>query len=194
VIEPGDTLPAIVNHVGLTTPDIFATIGWYESVLGFRLIMGPRVIEPHGASSETGHIFGAAFRKAYQAHLLSANGVGVELFQFVEPPVEPRDPDYRYSRRGFTHLCLTVPDVSQAIDRVLDAGGAHLSDPASFVPGRPWQLAYCQDPWGTVLELMSVSYAEAFSNWPQPGMQQPTRMLARDGTEYTVPAQPAARS
>jgi catechol 2,3-dioxygenase-like lactoylglutathione lyase family enzyme len=188
------TAPAIVNHVGLTTPDIFAAIDWYEAVLGFRLIMGPRVIEPQGASTETGHIFGALFRKAYQAHLLAANGIGLELFQFVEPEVEPREPGYRYARRGFTHLCLTVPDVGQVIERVVRAGGEHLSDPAQFVPGRPWQLAYCQDPWGTVLELMTASYAEVFQNWPQPGMQMPTLMLARNGSEYMVAAQATAGS
>jgi hypothetical protein len=43
------------------------------------------------------------------------------------------------------------------------------------VPGRPWRLCYCEDPWGNVIEIMSHSYAEVFPNWPQPGMtEQPT--------------------
>ena len=37
---------AVINHIGLTTPDIFGTIDWYCSVLGFELIMGPRVLDP----------------------------------------------------------------------------------------------------------------------------------------------------
>jgi catechol 2,3-dioxygenase-like lactoylglutathione lyase family enzyme len=187
--QAGGVPAAIVNHVGLTSPDIFATVDWYRSVLGFGLIMGPRVIEPAGASTETGHIFGGRFRKAYQAHLLSANGCGVEVFQFVEPAVESAETEYHYTRRGFTHLCLTVADVDECVERILAGGGERISDVANFVPGRPWQLAYCRDPWGTVLEVMSASYAEVFANWPQPGAQLPTRMLARDGSEYTVDAQ-----
>ena len=179
-------VPAIANHVGLTTPDMFATIDFYESVLGFRLIMGPRVLEPQGASAETASVFGPAFRKAYQAHLLSANSFGIELFQFIEPTVEPPDSNYRYTRRGWSHLCLTVPHVGEAVTHVVAAGGERLTEPAQFVPGRPWELAYCRDPWGTVLELMSASYAEVFASWPQPGALLPTRMLARDGTEFTV--------
>ena len=183
-------VPATANHVGMTTPDMFATIDFYESALGFRLIMGPRILEPQGPTAETGSVFGPAFHKAYQAHLLSASGFGIELFQFVDPPVEQPDPGYRYTRPGWSHLCLTVPDVGSAVQRVVAAGGERLTEPAHFVPGRSWELAYCRDPWGTVLELMSASYAEVFANWPQPGMRLPTRMLARDGTEFTLDAGP----
>ena len=85
-------------------------------------------------------------------------------------------------------MCLTVPDVEASAGRVLAAEGERMTQPARFVPGRPWELAYCRDPWGAVLELMSASYAEVFADWPQPGMQLTTRMLARDGTESTVEA------
>jgi catechol 2,3-dioxygenase-like lactoylglutathione lyase family enzyme len=182
---------ALVNHIGMTTPDILATIRWYESVLGFRLIMGPRVLEAAGASPETRQIYGEGFRRAYQAHMLAGNGVGIEVFQFLEPAVDEPEPTMHYTRRGFSHLCLTVEDVPADVAAVVAAGGSQISDPAYFVPGRPWQLAYCRDPWGVTLELMSASYAEAFANWPQPGMEQATRMLAPDGSEYTMPP-PAA--
>ena len=55
------------------------------------------------------------------------------------------------------------------VDGIVDQGGATLAPPNQFVPGRPWTLAYASDPWGRVLEVMSHSYAEAFSNWPSPG-------------------------
>jgi hypothetical protein len=48
--------------------------------------MGPRVLEPvNPGSTETGSIFGAPFRSADQAHLLTGNGAGLELFRFVVP-------------------------------------------------------------------------------------------------------------
>jgi catechol 2,3-dioxygenase-like lactoylglutathione lyase family enzyme len=120
-------VPAIANHLGLTTPDIFATIDFYETVLGFRLIMGPRILEPHGPSPETRSVFGLEFHRAYQAHLLAANGFGIEIFQFVEPTIEPPEASYRYTRRGWSHICLTVPDVGEAVKRIIAAGGERLT-------------------------------------------------------------------
>jgi catechol 2,3-dioxygenase-like lactoylglutathione lyase family enzyme len=184
------SIPAVINHIGLTSADIFGTIDWYCSVLGFRLIMGPRVLDPSGASAEARQIYGAQFSKAYQAHLVDTNGVGLEVFQFVEPAVEPAEREMRYTRPGFFHICLTVPDVAAAIQRIVAAGGSKLSDEAEFVPGRPWRNSYCRDPWGNAIELISASYAEVFADWPQPGMEKPTRLLARDGSEYVIAPRP----
>jgi predicted enzyme related to lactoylglutathione lyase len=168
--------PCAINHVGVTVPDVFAAIDWYGKVFGFRCIMGPRLLESAG-HREAGSSLGPSFRRAWQAHLLSGNSVGIELFQFIDPPVRARDHDMSidYSRRGPWHVCMTYPDVSEAIRVIVANGGEMLSEPTAFVPGRPWVLAYAADPWGTVLEVMSHSYAEAFSNWPQPGqLGQPT--------------------
>lgn len=167
-----------VNHAGLTTPDIFGAIDWYGSQFGLRLIMGPRVLDAT-ASPETRQIYGEEFGKAYQAHLLGADGFGLELFQFVEPPVEEAEDGYDYTRRGFSHVCFTVAELDEAVVRVQAAGGSLISPPAEFVPGRPWRLAYCRDPWSSVIELMSHTYAECFANWPQPGAEAQTQLLHR---------------
>jgi catechol 2,3-dioxygenase-like lactoylglutathione lyase family enzyme len=183
--------PAPVNHIGLTVPDIFGAIDFYTELFGFRLIMGPRILEPSAATPELREIFGAELARGYQAHLLAGNGVGLELFQFVAPPVEPAEPRMRYTRRGVFHLCLTVDDVAGTLARVEAAGGARLNAPYEFVPGRPYRLSYCRDPWGTVIELISHPYAEVFGGWPQPGMRHATRILERDGAEHTLPPRPA---
>ncbi|BBX64421.1 hypothetical glyoxalase/bleomycin resistance protein [Mycobacterium saskatchewanense] len=174
--------PALaINHVGVTVPDIHAAIDWYGEVFGFRCIMGPRVLEAAG-HGETASLFGARFRRAWQAHLLSGNSVGIELFQFVDPPTGgPRPAAERepWFERGLWHLCITHPDVAAMVDRVVEHGGSVLAPTYEFVPGRPWTLAYTTDPWGTVLELMSHSYAEAFANWPQPGQVTPPDLVPR---------------
>ncbi len=174
--------PALaINHVGVTVPDVHAAIDWYETVLGFRCIMGPRVLETAG-HTETASVFGSRFRRAWQAHLLSGNSVGIELFQFIEPPTRgPRPPQepVPWLDRGLWHLCITHPDVQAMVDHIVEHGGTQLSPPNQFVPGRPWTLAYTADPWGTVLELMSHTYAEAFSNWPQPGQVTAPTLVPR---------------
>lgn len=164
------TVPLALNHVGLTVPDIFAAIDWYGRLFGASHIMGPRVLEAAPATHETPGIFGPRFRKAWQAHLLLANGVGLELFQFIEPPVQMTTETMPYWQRGPFHIALTHPDVDALADRIVAEGGRKRIEPIDFVPGRPWRLCYCEDPWGTVIEIMSASYAEMFSNWPQPGM------------------------
>ncbi|OBG60649.1 glyoxalase [Mycobacterium sp. E3305] len=180
-MSDGRAAALAVNHVGLTVPDIHAAIDWYGEVFGFRCIMGPRVLEGAG-HPEAASVFGSRFRRAWQAHLLTGNSVGIELFQFVDPPT--RDPGRPRERegwfdRGLWHLCITHPDVAATVDRVVEHGGTLLAAPYEFVPGRPWVLAYATDPWGTVLEVMSHSYAEAFGNWPQPGQLVPPTLVPR---------------
>jgi hypothetical protein len=98
---PAPIAPLALIHVGVTVPDIFGAIGWYGAVFGFNCIMGPRLLQAEAAGNlETGHIFGPRFRRAYQAHLLTANGVGLELFQFVDPPVASPEERMVYERPG----------------------------------------------------------------------------------------------
>ncbi len=180
---PRDTGGAalVVNHVGISVPDVVAAIAWYGDVFGFRCIMGPRVMRPaSAATAETGQILGPRFREAWQAHLLTANGVGLELFQFLEPATEPGSAEIEYWRQGLWHLCLTDRDVAGAAQRIVGAGGTQASPVTEFVPGRPYLLVYCRDPWGTTIEIMSHSYAEVFASWPQPGMLLETEWATGD--------------
>ncbi|QRG09886.1 VOC family protein [Xanthobacter dioxanivorans] len=180
--------PLAFNHAGVTVPDIFAAIDWYGGVLGLTHIMGPRLLEAHSAAThETPSIFGPRFARAYQAHLLTANGTGIELFQFIEPPVADRDGEMAYWRPGPWHLCFTHPDVPFMAERIVAAGGRQRIAPTVFVPGRPWQLVYCEDPWGNVIEIISHSYAEIFANWPQPGMTEPPVFVARPADPHPAP-------
>ncbi|WP_019180131.1 VOC family protein [Microbacterium yannicii] len=175
------TTALVVNHVGISVPDIVAAIDWYEKLFGFRCIMGPRVMRPSSeATAETRQILGDRFREAWQAHLLTANGVGLELFQFIDPVVEPGTVDIEYWRQGLWHLCLTDPDVAGAVARIVEAGGTQASPVTLFVPGKPYTLVYCRDPWGTTLEIMSHSYTEVFASWPQPGMELETEWATAD--------------
>jgi predicted enzyme related to lactoylglutathione lyase len=178
--QPGPAPALSINHIGLTVPDVFGAIDWYGAVFGLRCIMGPRLLEP-ASHTEARSALGPRFVRAWQAHLLAANGVGLELFQFIDPPVEPRDEatPVSFTARGPWHVCLTHPDVPGALELVVRHGGTVLSEPAAFVPGRPWLLAYVTDPWGTVLEVMSHSYAEVFANWPQPGQLDPPVFIPR---------------
>lgn len=176
----GHTLPRALNHVGITVPDIYRAIDWYGEVFGFRRIMGPRLLEAAGAATpETGHILGPRFRKALQAHLVTANSVGLELFQFVDPPVERPVDSMEYWRIGYWHLCFTDPNIDELAARIVQTGGAQRTAVFAFLPGTDRKLVYCEDPFGNVIEIFSHSYEETFANWPLPGMTEEPVMAER---------------
>ena len=174
------------NHVGLTVPDIYAALDWYVEVLGFVHLMGPRVLSA-GDKNDTraAIIMGPQFKKAYQAQLLSANGVGLELFQYVDPVVERYAPDQnmRYWEQGYWHICYTDPNIEEVLARIVTTGGRQRSPIFQMVPNLPYRLAYAEDPFGNVLEICTHSYAEAWSHWPQRGMTWDIPVLYRDGSE-----------
>jgi catechol 2,3-dioxygenase-like lactoylglutathione lyase family enzyme len=170
-----------VNHIGLTVPHIFEAIDWYTRVLGFVHVMGPRVLQAASAAThETPGLFGPRFRKAYQAHLLTGNGVGIELFEFIEPAVERPDNNMRYWQHGYWHLCFTDADPGALAQKIVDAGGRQRIPVTKFVPGKPYELVYCEDPFGNVIEIFSHDYREVFGGWPQAGMSVAPTMLSRE--------------
>ena len=58
------------------------------------------------ATAETGSVFGPRFRRMLQAHLLTGNGVGIELFEPIG-----QNPNLR--RRGFaTGAAAHLPPVT----------------------------------------------------------------------------------
>jgi catechol 2,3-dioxygenase-like lactoylglutathione lyase family enzyme len=171
-LQPELGTPRALNHIGLTVPDIEAAIAWYGRLFGFRLIMGPRVLAPAAAATgETRHILGPRFRKALQAHLVTANGVGLELFQFIDPPTEAPADNMEYWKQGYWHICFTDPDIEALADRIVAKGGRKRTEVWAFVPGTDRKLCYCEDPFGNVIELFSHSYEQTFANWPLAGQQ-----------------------
>ena len=161
-------------------PDIFAAIDWYAELFGPTHIMGPRLMSAEGkATAETRQVFGPGFNRLLQAHLLFGNGVGLELFEPLDPAPTTPDQDIGYRRPGPWHFALQHPDVDAMVDRIVARGGHRHSDTHAFEPGRPWRLAYARDPWWTTIEIVSHSYAEMFANWPQPGAETQPVMVDR---------------
>ncbi|MFW7349578.1 MAG: VOC family protein [Pigmentiphaga sp.] len=162
--------PRALNHIGMTVPDIDRAIAWYGQVLGFRLIFR-RTLRATPDVPEVASIFGTGFGAAHQAHLLAANGVGLELFQFIEPAVEAPPDKFRFWQTGVFHLCVTDPDLEGLVGRIVLHGGRQRTRIWQFLEGRPYRLVYCEDPFGNVIEGFSHQYAETFSNLasPDPG-------------------------
>jgi uncharacterized glyoxalase superfamily protein PhnB len=57
------TLPVAVNHAGLTVPDVFAALDWYEETFGATQLMEPRLLDVTG-HEETRSALGPNFKTA----------------------------------------------------------------------------------------------------------------------------------
>lgn len=140
-----------INHTGLTVSDLDRALRFYRDVLGLEVVMQQ---EKEGGylAAITGYP-GAHVR---MAHLVTAGGERLELFEYVEPrgrgrPLEP-------STIGITHVCLVVDDIHEAYHRLVAAGAEPFSEPIEIDTGANAGAygLYVRDPDGIVLELFQA--------------------------------------
>lgn len=93
------------------------------------------------------------------AMLTSGNGVGIEVFQFVDPAPVLREEAFEFTRVGFFHICVTDPNPENLLEKVVGDGGRQIGGWMDY--GRYGLVGhkgvYMQDPWGNVIEVMSLS-------------------------------------
>jgi catechol 2,3-dioxygenase-like lactoylglutathione lyase family enzyme len=102
-------------------------------------------------------VFGKQWGGMKLAHLESDNGGGIELFEFLEPPVEQPAETFPYWMLGPHHIALTVSDFDATLERLLSTGGKQRSEVHDVHAGA--RICYCEDPWGNVVEIVSTTYA-----------------------------------
>jgi hypothetical protein len=75
--------------------------------------------DPHLAAFR-GTIFGHRLGKFKVCHMSSDNGVGIELFQFIEPAAESRreeEYNFEYWKTGYFHIALTEPHIKELAEK-----------------------------------------------------------------------------
>ncbi|MDB6179517.1 VOC family protein [Paracoccus sp. Z330] len=152
--------PIALNHVGIVVPELETAIAWYSNVMGFTLVAGPFDLRDDGPNgAQVLNVLGKNLRHLRQAHMSTANSVGLELFQPVDPAYQKPDHKVEFWRGGFFHICVTDPDVGGLVDRIVATGGKQISD---IWPERgadqPYLMCYCTDPFGNVIEIYSHQY------------------------------------
>lgn len=156
-----------VNHIGVTVSDIDAAVDWYVKVFDLELMEGPMVCSTHTVGADRRKdVFGAQWGEMKLAHLMTGNGAGIELFEFVQPEVETLDDNFTYWRVGPHHIGLTVDDFDGCLARLKEEGGRQRTAVFDVFGGA--FIAYCSDPWGNTLELVSKSYRELSDATVQP--------------------------
>jgi len=89
--------------------------------------------------------------------MATGNGVGFEVFQFIDPDFKANAVSFEYNRGGFFHICVTDPNPDALAEKVVQNGGKRQGARA-LVAGGAAICVYVQDPWGNVVEILDTSF------------------------------------
>lgn len=159
------TTPRTFSHIGIAVPDLEKAVEFYTEVCGFYLIMPPTEIEEE---TETAigimcvDVFGRDWGSFRIAHLSTADGIGIELFEFRN--AENPENNFQYWKTGVFHFCIQDPDVEGMVEKIVAHGGKQRMPVRHYYPGeKPYRMVYCEDPFGNILEIYSHSYELTYS-------------------------------
>ena len=138
-----------LSHRGVCVSDYRQSMRFYRDGLGFAEAEHFDMNDP--ALSTVMEVDGAEISAQM---VRNAQGVTLELLQFVRPATSgsrERRPNNQY---GLTHLAFYVDDIDEAAARVRKAGGhVHDHTRGTFAQGQTTMM-YCTDPDGVRIELM----------------------------------------
>jgi catechol 2,3-dioxygenase-like lactoylglutathione lyase family enzyme len=160
--KPPSIYPKIINHVAVSVPDLDLAVNWYKEVLGFTVVREPIEYVPDDTlkGMAVKDIHGPRLKKVRMVWLSSANQVGFEIFEYIEPKAERRTNNFEYWKSGFIHICITDPDIEGLCKKISETGGKQRSKVWEIVPDKGYKVAFCEDPFGNIIEIYSHSYEQ----------------------------------
>ena len=124
-----------------------------ENVIGCYVLAHPAEANDDGThfGNAVKDIFGKNFGSLKIAHLSTADGVGIELFQFSKPKTYAPDNAFEYWRTGIFHICLTAVNIEATAKQIAANGGKQMSKVWKLFSNKDYKVCYCCDPWGTII-------------------------------------------
>jgi len=166
-MEMTNTYPRVFNHVGVSVINLNKAVNWYVEVLGFNVLRRETIKAEDSSliSSNFKRIFGPNFKRVQVAWLSSGNSVGFELFEFEDPKAEQRPDNFEYWKTGVFHICFSDPNIEELCKKITDNGGRQLTEILEVNNSKPFhKIAYCQDPFGNIIEIFTYSYEQFIAN------------------------------
>jgi catechol 2,3-dioxygenase-like lactoylglutathione lyase family enzyme len=157
--------PKIINHVAVSVPDLDLAVKWYKEVFGFTVIREPIEFVPDDTliGMAVKDIHGPSLKKVRMVWLSSANQVSFEIFEYIEQKPERRTNNFEYWKSGFIHICITDPDIEGLCKKISETGGRQRSKVWEIVPDKGYKIAFCEDPFGNIIEIYSHSYEQTIT-------------------------------
>ncbi|KAJ3494536.1 hypothetical protein NLG97_g4016 [Lecanicillium saksenae] len=131
------------NHIGLSVANLTTQTHFYQNVLGFDNILRKFTIQ-------VPHLFQVI-------QLQNPQGVIIELVSNEESTRQeiPKDPMDGSKLQGYFHWALSVGDLDEVYDYIVQAGtGARAVSPPEADGFGSGRFAYVSDPEGNLIELL----------------------------------------
>jgi catechol 2,3-dioxygenase-like lactoylglutathione lyase family enzyme len=136
-----------LRHTGLVIRDIDKAFYFYRDLLGFSVFKD---------AFETGpfieHILGLPGIKVRTIKMHCGKEGLLELLYFDNVPAAVPG-QKQLTQQGFTHIALTVDNISRLYDQLIKAGIVFVSVPKVSPDGHA-KVAFCRDLEGNYLELV----------------------------------------
>jgi glyoxylase I family protein len=139
-------MDAIVHHIAISVLDLEKEIAFYRDVLGFKVEWD---MDNRG-SEELCKVVGLQDANPHIV-MLSGYGLRLELFKYHSPIVAKSEPK-RQCDFGITHFALSLKDINEVYDQLLNAGVDFNCPPQDLRPGVC--ATYMKDPEGNTIELI----------------------------------------
>jgi len=129
-----------LNHVGVATPSIEASIALYRDLLGATKIHEPFDLPPQGV----------------RVCFVDTPNSQIELIE----PLGESSPIHKFLEKnplgGQHHICFEVPDIHEAKAEMEAKGAKVLGEPRIGAHGTPVIFVHPKDMGGTLVELMET--------------------------------------
>lgn len=160
------TYPRAFSHIGLSVTDLDKAVKFYKDVMGWYVVMEPsNVIEENDTAigQMCIDVFGRGWKTFRIAHMVTSDGIGVEIFEF--PNSEKPENNFEYWKSGVFHFCVQDPDVEGLVEKIVANGGKQRMPIREYYPNeKPYRMCYVEDPFGIIFEVYSHSYEVTYSS------------------------------
>jgi len=141
-----------IHHAGLVVDNLEAAITFYSQLLAMEVVERDRWRAPAPLEDQAVGLVGSSA----DGVMLRGSGSYLELWQYRSPEQRGDDPAKRgANERGLRHLAIECTDVAAALARLIELGGSKMGDPVELDETGA-AAVYCRDPFGTIIEFMSV--------------------------------------
>ena len=158
--------PTSINHIAISVSDLEKGLKWYQEVMGFTIVRGPVELKSDDilVGRALKNIFGPKFKKLKIVWMSSANNIGVEIFQFIQPKQLVKKKKIEYWSGGVIHVSVTERNVEDLLSQVTKNGGKQISKIWELDPKKHHKLVFCTDPFGNMIEIYSHSFEQFHAN------------------------------
>lgn len=152
-----------VRHFGIVVSDMERSLRFYRDLLGLKVV---RVMDESGEYIDN-MLSLQNVRVATVKMSANSGSTLIELLEFNSRPRETPEKREVYSI-GPSHVAFTVDDLD-VVYRRLSQAGVRFNAPPQLSPDGYAKVTFCQDPDGTLVELVEVLDASGLSSYSEAG-------------------------